>query len=197
MKRTQTYDRRYRPCWEREAEYLVGAQVVIATPCAYCGEHAEHEEHLVPYSFIANRNTANSPQDNWWTWILPSCAQCNAIAYNQVFPSAFAKRAYIRERLKGKYSDAFVQQEWSEDEMEDLGPSLRQYVTAMQAINETARQRVAYSGPMPRSVGSSVLQDAVRVHYESTEGAIDGRVPSSSGKSEAAGNVRMVGPHHP
>jgi len=169
MKRTQTYDRYYAPCWEQEAEYLVGGDVVVATPCAYCGEHAEHNEHLVPYSFIAARNTSNAPQDNWWTWILPACSQCNAIAYSQVFPSAFAKRAYIRERLKGKYPDAFVQEEWSDNEIDELGPSLRQFVTAMQAINETAKQRVGYSGPMPRSVGSLALQDAVRSHYNANK----------------------------
>jgi hypothetical protein len=171
VNRTQTYDRRYPPCWEREGQYVVGGEVVTATPCAYCGEHAEHQEHLVPYSFISKRNTAHNPQDNWWTWILPACAQCNLIAHDQVFPSAFAKRSYIRERLKGKYPEAFVGAVWSDEEIEELGPALRQFVRASQAVNETARQRVEYSGPMPRSVGSPALQDSVRAHHESiTEG---------------------------
>ena len=166
MKRTQTYDRRYEPCWEREAHYVVGGAVVIGTPCAYCGEHAEHQEHLVPYSFLVRGNSANSQQDNWWTWILPACAQCNLIAQDQVFPSASAKRSYIRDRLRAKYSEAFVQGEWSDEEIEELGPSLRQFVVASQAQNDTARQRVQYSGPLPVSVGSHGLQAAVRAHYE-------------------------------
>lgn len=168
MKRTRTYDRRYPPCWEREGQYVVAGRVVTGTPCAYCGEYAEHEEHLVPYSFIAARNTPESPQDNWWTWILPSCAQCNYVAADQLFASAWEKRSYIRERLKAKYSDAFVQESWSEDEIDELGPALRQFVVASQAVNETARERVQYSGPMPRSVGSPSLQIAVRSHCESS-----------------------------
>jgi hypothetical protein len=162
MNRTRTYDHRYTPCWDKRGEYLVGGEVVEGTPCAYCGEHSEHEEHVVPYSFLDKRNTANCPQDGWWTWIVPSCAECNHIASNQVFNSAHEKRDYVQERLRSRYSDAFVQEGWSEAELEDLGPGLRQFVQSSQAANEIARERVAYSGPLPYEVGSLALQDAVR-----------------------------------
>ncbi len=161
MKRTRTYDQRYTPCWQKRGEYLLGGEVVEGTPCAYCGENSQHEEHLVPYSFIDQRNTANSTQDGWWTWILPACPECNYIASSQVFGSAHEKRAYIQNRLRSRYSDAFVQDGWSDDELDDLGPGLRQFVQSSQAANEIARERVAYSGPLPYELGSVALHEAV------------------------------------
>jgi hypothetical protein len=162
MNRTRTYDHRYAPCWDKRGEYVVGGEVVEGTPCAYCGEHSDHAEHLVPYSFLDERNTANSPQDGWWTWVLPSCPECNYIASTQVFASAHEKRTYIQQRLRAKYSVAFIQEGWSDEELDDLGPRLRQFVQSSQAANEIARERVEYSGPLPYELGSMALQDAVR-----------------------------------
>jgi hypothetical protein len=166
MNRTRTYDRRYTPCWDKRGEYVVGGEVVEAAPCAYCGEHSEHEEHLVPYSFMDKRNSANSPQDGWWTWIVPSCPECNYIAANQVFGSAQEKRAYIQEVLRARYSDAFVQEPWTHEDLEDLGPGLGQFVRSSQARNEIARERVDYSGPLPHELGSLALESAVREFCE-------------------------------
>jgi hypothetical protein len=166
VNRSRTYDRRYQPSWQRQAQYFVGSEVVTAVPCAYCGEHSEHEEHLVPYSFIRRHNSANNQQEGWWTWILPSCSECNYIASNQVFVSVQLKRSYIRERLRAKYSDAFVEGEWTDEEIDDLGPGLRQFVMASQARNAIARDRVSYSGPLPTSLGSVVLHDAVRAYFQ-------------------------------
>ena len=172
MNRSRTYDRRYEPAWQLEAEYFIGSEVITGVPCAYCGEHSEHEEHLVPYSFIRRHNSANNQQEGWWTWIVPSCSECNYIASNQVFVSPHSKRSYIQERLRAKYSDAFVEGEWTDEEIEDLGPGLRQFVMVSQARNAIARDRVCYSGFLPSSLGSVALHDAVQAYckQQSTRG---------------------------
>jgi hypothetical protein len=163
--RSATFDRDYRLCWSTESTFVVGGIEVNGVCCSYCGEYATVREHLVPFSFIRARTSKGSPNDNFWTWILPSCEECNCIAQAQVFQTPEDKRDYIQGRLAARYEVDLISEPWSDDELDDLGPSLGQYVFACQARAYITRGRVHYSGPLPPTVGSDELEDAVIAHY--------------------------------
>jgi hypothetical protein len=164
-KRSAVFDRKYLLCWATKSTFLIGAEETDGVCCAYCGEYATVKEHLVPFSFLRARTSKGSFNDNFWTWILPSCEECNQIASKQVFPTALAKRNYIQERLSGRYANDLSGEEWPEGEVEELGPNLRQHVRACQARAYVTRCRVSYAGPLPPTIGSEQVEDAVALHY--------------------------------
>lgn len=161
MNRITTYDREYAEAWACSGIYIVSGETVIGTPCVYCGEYASEREHVIPYSWMQNQKRTMGIVENFWTWIVPSCGECNRTAQAMLFGTVKQKRRYLQERIKAKYSESFVHEAWSDEEIEELGPSLRQYVGAIQAREETARLRASYDGPIPPTAGSAAAVRAV------------------------------------
>lgn len=163
FRRGKRFERQFLLALDQMGQFFTDeGQIVSAVRCAYCGNQAECEEHVAPYSWIERRIRDNGadPED-LWTWILPSCDECNLIAMDKLFRSPAEKRRFIQERLRGRYSEAFSNAVWEDDEYEELGPSLRQFVMAKQAGNEVARERASYRGPLPDLLGSTNLHVAV------------------------------------
>jgi 5-methylcytosine-specific restriction endonuclease McrA len=187
MNRSNLFDRRYRPCWQIQGQYYSdGGTVITDTACAYCGERATDREHVIPYSFVDGHILATQGSDErLWTWILPACSECNGIASDQLFPSPHAKRRHIQSRLEARYYSEIHADPWSDDDYDDMGPGLRQYVQARQAQADLHRERVAYRGPLPISAGSPSLVSALRTEL-TRRGVANGRVPGSAVKAEAA-----------
>jgi len=161
--RGKRFEQRFLLAWEAEGEFFTDDGTVVLGPrCAYCGDRAERQEHVALNSWVERAILAGrGGVEGFWTWVVPACNQCNGIASDNLFRSPEEKREFIQERLRGKFPDAFVEEPWSEDEYEDLGPGLRQFVMAKQAANEVARERVSYRGPLPDLLGSTTLHLAV------------------------------------
>lgn len=126
--------------------------------CAYCGERYTDIEHMLPHAWF--EKVSAGPGD-YWTWLVPSCSECNGLAADQLFSTPARKREYIQNRLRARYSFAFETEAWSKQEIEELGPNLRQFVSANQAKAENVRERVEYDGPLPPTLGSQSLQQAI------------------------------------
>jgi hypothetical protein len=164
MKRSNLFERDYAPSWSVSGQYYSdGGTVITDTACAYCGERATDREHLVPYSFISDLIKATQGADkSLWTWILPACSECNGIAHDQLYISAASKRKFIQDRLEAKYADLIDVEPWTDDDYQDMGPTLLQYVKARQAQADILRQRIRYRGPLPPFVGSESMMVALR-----------------------------------
>lgn len=185
MKRSNLFDREYRPCWDFEGQYYSDSGVVITgSACVYCGELATDREHVVPYWFVEGLISARKGEaEGLWTWVVPSCSECNSIAGPLLFVTPSQKRKHIREHLAAKYSSEIDGPAWSDEDYEDLGPGLRQFVQTSQARAEVLRARVAWSGPLPVMAGSSSLVTAVKSELAQRKVAQDGRVRSSAGQA--------------
>jgi hypothetical protein len=160
-KRIAKFGMDYAPSWCRTGLFYSDDQGQYeATVCAYCGEYANHSEHLIPYSWIRLLSSSVGEEVTIWTWILPSCSECNQMAGDLLFGTAHEKRRYIQGRLKARHE--FTSEPWTPEEIESLGSSLGQYVRAKQAVSETVRARATYSGPLPNTVGSHGLNKLVK-----------------------------------
>lgn len=178
MKRSNLFDREYRPCWDYQGQYYADNGVVVTgSACVYCGELATDREHVIPYWFVSGLISArHGDAEGLWTWVVPSCSECNSIGGPLLFVTPAQKRKHIRERLAAKYSSEINGASWSDEDFEDMGPGLRQFVQASQARAEILRARVAWSGPLPVMAGSSSLVAAVKSELAKREVADGGRV---------------------
>ena len=158
--RSRRHGKDYPPSWCQFGAYVSeSGESFEDVCCAYCGERYTDIEHLLPHSWFEKVSTG--PGD-YWTWLVPACSECNGLASDQLFGSPALKREYIQNRLRARYSFAFESEAWSDEEIGELGPGLRQFVSARQAEAENVRQRVEYDGPLPPTLGSESLQQAVR-----------------------------------
>ena len=156
--RSKAFGRDYVPAWCEFSKFVSedSGDEDEAVCCCYCGERATSTDHLVPYSWFTKTLGASLGHD-LWTWTVPACQECNSIASDQMFPSPVAKRNYIQQRLRARYSHIFMEDGWTGEELEELDGRLKQYVRAMQASSETVRARVRYRGKLPTNHGSQSL----------------------------------------
>ena len=114
--------------------------------CTYCGISATERDHVVPLSFqragkrIAQSRTFRDQPDN----IVPCCRECNAIASDKVFSSIFEKRSYIKHRLKQKYKKLLQSPNWSQSEIDEMGPKMKRYILVSIAAKQLTIVRVSW-----------------------------------------------------
>lgn len=100
--------------------------------CAYCGEYAEHIEHVVP-------RCLDLP-----TYTVPSCAECNLLAGDTPVVTFAEKRRLIHDLLRERYSNVLSTPDHSAAELEQLGYTLRNLVCRSLEIRDIVRRRLSF-----------------------------------------------------
>ena len=114
--------------------------------CVYCGEDADTKDHVVPVSYYFNGKrtgrhlTADFGEEN----LVDCCRECNCMANNKVFDNIQAKREYIQERIKEKYKKVVNMPFWSDDEIKELGQTLRKEVKIQQLARKWILNRINF-----------------------------------------------------
>jgi hypothetical protein len=96
--------------------------------CVYCGVRATCRDHFLPLSVMTL--IADSIEHVRGKVLIPSCAECNALAGNKVFPTIAAKRRYIQSRIRKRYRQTLGLPAWSDHELDELGYALNDFVQA-------------------------------------------------------------------
>jgi hypothetical protein len=115
------------------------------TPCCYCGDPYEHDEHVFPLAALAKLLAVGDVQiDRDLLRIVPACAECNLLAQDKVFWAFRAKRAYIKEQLARKHAATLKCPVWTDQELATLIGFLRDYVMAGQDMRDDMLNRLRY-----------------------------------------------------
>lgn len=108
----------------------------------YCGEAASSRDHFVPRAFKAKI------QDLGWAKkgdiVVPACRECNSTANDKVFGTLREKRAYVHDRYRKKYAKVLAMPRWSDEELAELGPTLRTAVVAGIRAQESLKARLRW-----------------------------------------------------
>lgn len=114
--------------------------------CFYCGEDADTKDHIIPVSFYYSGKrkgrhlTAEYGKEN----LIASCRECNSIAGNKVFDDVYEKKDFIQQRLKFKYKKVINLPFWSEEEIKEMGSSLRKDIRIEQLARKWILNRIDY-----------------------------------------------------
>ena len=76
--------------------------------------------------------------------IVPACTECNSTAGAKVFSTISDKRKYIHSAYQKKYAKILLSPDWSESELEELGPTMRTHVVTAQNGKKLLKQRLAW-----------------------------------------------------
>ncbi len=102
--------------------------------CYYCGMPANGIDHVVPQSLleVAKRmldvDSYLELTGRGRRLEVPACQQCNSILGNKYDQNLAMRKARAKERLKTKLRNDLGIPDWDEDEIQELGPTLRQVV---------------------------------------------------------------------
>lgn len=111
--------------------------------CVYCGAPATTEDHFVPLS-VAAAMVEVGQFPNGALVIVPACMECNSLAGAKVFRSIGSKRRYIHERIEVKHWEALAMPEWNEQELAEIGATMREYVLAGLREKEYTLRRLSW-----------------------------------------------------
>lgn len=107
--------------------------------CTYCGAAADSLDHVVPYSWNhvkKRKGNAGSQGSGEKVW---SCRECNSLLGDKPLFTVEQRRDYIRKALSKRASKTAV---WSDEELDELGPSLRSAVEFGQTKSSRAQARI-------------------------------------------------------
>ena len=101
--------------------------------CIYCGELATTDEHFPPSTLTPIG------------LILPACLECNCLASTH-FATDFDERCqFVKERLRTKYSRILKTPDWDQDEIDNLGYSIKTTVKKWQSLRDSLKPRLAWN----------------------------------------------------
>lgn len=107
-----------------------------ALVCVYCGEIADTKDHFIPRAFV-KRVRELGWHDPSTFLLVPACKECNSTAGSEVFALLKDKRNYIHNCYKRRYKKILEMPDWTQSELNELGPTLKSSV--LQGINAKKR----------------------------------------------------------
>ena len=130
---------------------LLLRQIDFPFACTYCGEMAEGRDHTIPQSYH-RLNTIISVDGVTVNPVVcvcvPCCKSCNSILGDS--PEWILGRRVLelkRRMIDGRYGRLLGQVIWTDEELDELGPTLRSHVEVENNKALTARRRYAYYPP--------------------------------------------------
>ena len=116
--------------------------------CYYCGDKAETFDHIPALSVTYSRGIDALNRHKVRCWKVRCCTECNSIAGDKphLFPQTRAE--YLYSKYLKRYRKVLEGHHWEEDELDELGYSLKCYILAHDNIQEWMERRMEYMEEM-------------------------------------------------
>lgn len=103
--------------------------------CTYCGAwDGNNRDHVVPASYNQNKKHFNCDT-------VPCCGECNVLLGDRLYFTVPSRAAYLLGTYERRYKKLLSQPDWSDEEIEELGPSMRtSIIQSMKDKKEVRRQ---------------------------------------------------------
>ena len=119
---------------------LVHQPVRIAYPagvCVYCGLPAGTKDHLIPKTWTGEARRHRVA-------VVPACAECNSAIGDRHGFGVHERRGVAHDHLRRKHRRVLAAPDWTQADLDELGPGLRSSVEAAQGRKHAARARLAW-----------------------------------------------------
>jgi len=161
-------------------------------PCYYCGLPATGIDHVIPQALLREflffqGEGLDYPSDVKF-YRVPSCKQCNSALGSRMFRTMADRRQAVKDYLQRKYAKLLRSPDWSEDEMAELGKTLRSHIRGRMALKTLVRQRIAWPRRL-NSLNETALFAATNLlPDEPVESSAHPDAASSNGQKRTAEN---------
>lgn len=109
--------------------------------CTYCGIAANGLDHVIPVSYdFASRSAASYAKD----LVVPCCSECNSRLSNFYLPTIAERAEYLIGSYKDKYKKVLNRPDWTDEELKDMGATMRKRIKADAQLKIDLEQRLTY-----------------------------------------------------
>lgn len=109
-------------------------------PCIYCGLPATGIDHIPPR---AMRHKLQDLGEYVGTWIeVPSCSWCNSTLNDLALLTITDRKLYIKQRIRAKYKRILSSVDWTDEQLEELGYSLKSKIKATMSKKKILKLRL-------------------------------------------------------
>lgn len=110
--------------------------------CFYCGDRAETWDHQPPISRVDDYRALNFEREIFIK--VPCCKECNSLAGDTLTSSLIERDTLIKTKIFERYHKILSTPRWDEEELDELGPVLRQSVEEIQLRRIDIDRRLDY-----------------------------------------------------
>ena len=110
--------------------------------CIYCGLPATCRDHVPPLSRVSDYESLGLKREMYL--LVPSCTQCNHLLGNSLQDTLIDRVEYLKDKLSRRFVKKLQAQDWDDDELLELGPTLRSYVAVETAKDIAVKKRIEY-----------------------------------------------------
>ena len=100
--------------------------------CHYCGAPASTKDHIIPIGYNYNQRPDRHRSKGGET--VDCCSECNSLLGAKALFSIQERAHEIAECLERRYKKELNAPIWSEEELEELGPTLQKQIKAKQFL---------------------------------------------------------------
>lgn len=121
----------------------------LESVCVYCGVLADSEDHVVPRHLLSRAGELGldlSRVMRMRTWTHPACRECNSMLSGRLFATIAERRRAAHAGIRRKYASYLRVPDWTDDELDEMGPKAQREIVAAMAIRDWVRQRLRWSG---------------------------------------------------
>jgi len=116
----------------------------VSVACFYCGDMANTEDHTLPLIALQSLLSTNAQPSKDKFIVVPACWQCNSILGDRVFPTLGMRKTFVKHALRKRFKKILRLPIWHEDELRELGPTLRSAVVQGIALQRKIKERLAW-----------------------------------------------------
>jgi hypothetical protein len=77
--------------------------------------------------------------------IVPCCKDCNVILGNKKYFTLRQRKSYIAEYLRSKYRSIRAIKEWEDEEIDELGDGLRNFISSNSDFRRFIERRISWA----------------------------------------------------
>lgn len=117
--------------------------------CVYCGVFADSEDHVVPRHLLERAGELSvdlSKVMRMQRWVVPACRECNTMIGGRLYPTLAERRAAAHAGIRRKYASYLRVPDWSDEELDEMGPTAQREIVAAMAVRDWVRKRLAWRG---------------------------------------------------
>lgn len=116
--------------------------------CYYCGQTACDREHVIERSILNSLQSVSiglrQEIAGQRKLMVPSCRECNALLVGTVQFSLKERKTFVKMRLRQKYSKLLSMPNWTDEELNGIGPHIRSHIVNSLKCKEIVQRRILW-----------------------------------------------------
>ena len=112
--------------------------------CYYCGDVAGHVDHVPALAVVDRCGLENIRKANIDLLLVNSCPDCNMMLGAKPLMTLNSRVKHLYKTIQKRYEKQIEMESWSEEELEELEGTLKQYVSSSNDIKLYIEHRLLY-----------------------------------------------------